>query len=419
MTKNIYRLLYLSPALLVVLAFVSCNLDDDNSLTSPECAITSFSVGDISCVRHTTSYQGNDSTYNVTVSGSSITFNINQLTGEIYSIDSLASWVDITHVVPSITSNGTVYFWHESDSLYYAFSADSVDFTTPQKFAVVAYDGKSYKEYTASIKKRSVDSGTLTWNDSAQIDIKGDFKVVELGGNIVVLNDSLSGIDYGSIVVFGSMLYGLDNAGKLQSSQDGTIWTSVECTKDITRLVAADGCYLYGIVGDSIMKTADFTTWAKAAEKHMDMLPTKSISYLTYASSVNDDIENVVMIGECAGDTQNVKVWRKITSSKEDMEEMWNYVAITSENQNALPVMQMMSNVVRYNSYLYVFGDGYFFCSKDGGITWDKKESSVLAPTGLTPDRQVRLLVKDGEMYLYQSGEGEEVGKVWKGVIGV
>ena len=71
----------------------SC-LKEEETVSSPECAITAFTVGDIKTAMTIQTADGSDSTVTRVLSGSSIHFNIDQLNGTIYSVDSLPRWVN-------------------------------------------------------------------------------------------------------------------------------------------------------------------------------------------------------------------------------------------------------------------------------------------------------------------------------------
>ena len=115
----------------VALTVVSC-LKDKEVVTYPQCAITSFTVGNITTYFTTKTSDGlYDSIYSRVIDGSSIGFNIDQLKGEIESVDSIIGWADISRVVPTITYSGLIFCKQRGWDNYYSFTSgvDSVDFT--------------------------------------------------------------------------------------------------------------------------------------------------------------------------------------------------------------------------------------------------------------------------------------------------
>ena len=79
---------------------------------------------------HTTSSAGADSVYKTTYAGSGYVFYIDQLTCDIYNVDSLPKGTDVAHVITTInTKNGGTAVWKSaiSDTLTAYSSTDSVN----------------------------------------------------------------------------------------------------------------------------------------------------------------------------------------------------------------------------------------------------------------------------------------------------
>ena len=68
----------------------------------------------------------------------------------ISNVDSLVSWANVTRLVPTVYADGSVVYKYANDSIYYYFNSgkDSIDFTNPVEFVVLAYDGVNRKSYT-------------------------------------------------------------------------------------------------------------------------------------------------------------------------------------------------------------------------------------------------------------------------------
>ena len=153
--------------MMTVLACASCIKDDDTT-TSPECAIVSFSVGSIKSYVTTKKYdsEGNatDTIVQRTYSGSDIYFNIDQVNGRIYNVDSLPVWIDLSRVVPSYTCYGSLFGKVvEGDELFYHLTSgkDFIDFSKPVELVCVSTDGLSSKYYTVDIRKHVSATDTL------------------------------------------------------------------------------------------------------------------------------------------------------------------------------------------------------------------------------------------------------------------
>ena len=103
-----------SMLLLTMAAFTLASCIGEEELeTAPECAIISFSVGKITSYVITQQYDKDGNTTDVvttkTISGEDIPFNIDQVNGRIYTVDSLPNWVDLTKVIPNFICQGNVY----------------------------------------------------------------------------------------------------------------------------------------------------------------------------------------------------------------------------------------------------------------------------------------------------------------------
>ena len=99
--------------LAALFVFASClNSDDNDVVYYDDTAITSFSLGTMNRYVHTKSSTGADSVYKTTYSGSNYAFYIDQLTCEIYNVDSLPKGTDAAHVITTIsTKNGGTAVW--------------------------------------------------------------------------------------------------------------------------------------------------------------------------------------------------------------------------------------------------------------------------------------------------------------------
>ena len=108
--------------MMTVLVLASC-MGSDDIKTTPECAITGFSINSFTCDVKTKKYDQNgkatDTLVSRTMYSSQIFFNIDQLNGHIHTVDSLPNWVDLTKVVPTVNAQGDVYYKTEEDDILY------------------------------------------------------------------------------------------------------------------------------------------------------------------------------------------------------------------------------------------------------------------------------------------------------------
>ncbi len=447
--KNIYSVVL--ALLCTVLCTVSC-LDDKEVVTSSDCAIYSFSIGDIKSPVTIAGKDGRDTTITKTIGGASIYFNIDQIKNEIVSVDSLPSWANLSRVCPSIRSTGNVFVKVEED-LYVRFTsgADSLDFTKPVVFLVAASDGVSFRTYTAKINKSINASDSLNWEkvEGANLQLASDYKAVIANGDLYVfaanggsptVTKTSSGgdgkawsapvvmtavdgvIDYKSVVVYGDAMYALDSNGKMCKSTDGVTWSTVS-DKVFKALLTADDYYIYAFDGIQIVASDDFESWSSCGKADINRLPLTGISSVHYNTKTNNTLESVVMAGPC-DDVAHTAFWYKITSPSSASNQEWSYIKVTDDNVYGLPKYDRV-NVIRYNGELLALGGAnlsnssvapysQLYRSNDNGITWHKVTEKLGLPSDFEADasKPVSLLTSGNYIWMIQCG-----GNVWKGKI--
>lgn len=425
---------------LTLCAMTSCLKDDNNYSNSPECHITSFTIADLRSPIKAYLADGRDTTYTVTLTGSNVLFNIDQLNNRIYSVDSLPSWTKIDAVLPTIYAMGNVYVRQGDSEVFMPFTnaTDSIDFTKEVEFLVVANSGTASKTYQAVINKAKNDQDSLYWTTATTTaPISGQHRTVVRGDHVYVFannNDTptvvsapiednaatwtmpenlSTSINTVSVTVFNNQFYALNDEGLLHRSNDGMAWDVVG-TNTLVRLLCADNDYLYASDGTQIVGSTDGTTWTPCSSNaDIDMLPSNPVSAATYSMRTNQALDNVVMMGLSAQNTEHAVVWYKVTSADANDNQQWNYIAITSDNSFGMPRCDNVQ-MVRYNNYLLAFGEPYdgFYRSYDNGIAWHKMDSRFAFPTDMDKDSHLcRTAVSvDGKIWLLQGD-----GKVWTG----
>ena len=444
--KNIYGLL-LSLAVMAALA-TSCMKDDDEIQSSPECVITKFTVGDIDTEVSIKLASGKDTIVTRTIGGSSVAFNIDQINNKIYSVDSLPSWVDISGVIPTINSTGYVYIKEgdETDFHQFASGTDSVDFTKPVKFLVIATDGVSTKEYTAQIFKKDSEADSLAWKtvDGADLQLEGAHRTLTLADRIYVFGESegqaivtsssflsegaswrkpaqltceQGSVDWNSVVAYNGYLYALNTEGHIcRSTNDerGETW-SVVSDRVFARLLGTDELYLYACDESGIWGSADLQNWAECGSSDLDMLPETNIATVSYVSKTNPAMRNAVMCGLTSANSDNAVVWYKVSSANESINQKWNYVQVAADNVYACPKLDNLS-IICHNAEMYAIGgnNAGIYVSADNGISWHLQTKKKLLPAEVTgQSTPASMVAGNGYLWLIQSG-----GKVWRGKIG-
>lgn len=422
---------------------VSSCISSDDVEETPQCVITSFSVGDITTTLYTTASDGTDSTYTRTIGGSSIKFNIDQINGHIYSVDSLPSWTNLTRVVPSISCSGTLYAKLNNDDTYYVVTSgsDSIDLSTPMDFLVVATDGVSSRHYTAVIYKYSANADSLLWTPvENNLQLTASQKLVSYNGQLYVFADyegeqsvsisqdgsiwsdpatlqyTTDSIDLNSIIIFDAKMYATNGNHSIYSSEDGIRW-SVASDKPVEYLFASDSVYLYAFDGNKIIATRDLVSWDTCGENNIDKIPERCISAVSYPTRTNQSLYVCVCVGLTDSVQDNAAVWYKVTADEASSNQTWDYITVTAENENPLPALQNLS-VLYYDNALYAFGgnNDIFYKSEDNGITWWEVTQYQYLPSDAIAYKPIASAIEGYYIYMIQTDD-EGKAKVWKGIL--
>lgn len=443
--RKIYKIISL--LLFSVLTFASCIKSEEIETTS-ECAITSFSIGDIKTGVTVHREGKSDTIITRTISGSSIHFNIDQLNGVITTVDSIASWADLSKIKPSFSAIGNVSYFNKDNNsyLFLTSGADSINLEKPVEFFVAATDGVSFKKYTVSIKKSSIDVDTIVWktntnnfasNDDYKIIIRNNsvyaFCKDNEGHNYVKKSSAsdnlnkwsnaeyLSGadIDYSSVILFKDEFFALSTEGYIFKASDNsnpTTWIKVS-DKQFTRLMAADKYYIYALADNNIMASADLQNWNVEGSDNIDMLPTSCIESYSNESNTNANLQIVTMSGVSANG-KYTPVWYKVSAQDEDVNQNWMYIQITNDNIYGLPKFKEMS-YTQYNNSLYAIGleektnsYQYIYRSDDNGITWKVQKKYPLPTEMNKKSGKATIFALDGKLWIIQKG-----GNIWSGTI--
>lgn len=434
--------------LLVALPFlVGCSKEEEVEI-SPKCAILSFSVGNITSSVVTKSY---DSAGNVTdvvsqrvLSGSDIAFNIDQVEGLIYTVDSLPKWVNLTRVAPSFSCYGNVFGRIvPGDDTYYGITSgtDSIDFSRPVELVCVSSDGTSSKNYKVVMYKHTSNIDTLEWKPVASdLRVSGLNKAFGYGGKVFAFAKNADGenvvasasesdpsvwevatapVDCGSVVMFAGAFYGLGEDGYIYKSAPSQVTSEWEKASDmkVERLLAADAYYIYAYDGNAIIGSTDLTTWTEQGSSDLTMLPETAVSSCNYASRTNSNLQIAVMTGLASANTQHGVSWYKVSSKDSSTNQRWSYIQVTGDNPYGLPRLGNLS-VTYYGGSLYAIGmasEGYapLYRSDDNGITWHAQTNKYTIPAGLNSANGAASIVTVGwEMWIIQ-----ENGQIWRGTI--
>jgi len=178
MKRKIYTLLIAATALITL---HSCLNSDEEYNTYSDTAITSFKLGTLKRILHTTSSTGADSTYTTTFSASSYVFHIDQLNCLIYNTDSLPLNTVISKCLVTLTTatGGFANWVLENDTTQVYSSTDSIDFTYPRVLRAYAGNGVDYRDYTVTVVAHQEDSTAVRFTQYKTQDAFKNFNTMD------------------------------------------------------------------------------------------------------------------------------------------------------------------------------------------------------------------------------------------------
>lgn len=444
-----HRFRSMAVLMMTVFSLVSC-LSDDTIETTPQCAITGFTINSITCDVKVKKYDqyghATDTIVQKTLYGTQVHFNIDQLNGHIYTTDSLPNWVDLTAVVPNTLSQGDVYYklQEEEDERYFPLvsGTTTIDFSKTVELLCASTDALSKRIYKVDIYKRTSNADTLEWKSLAtNLTIVGESKAFHVGGKVYVFAQNEAAVpvvtsadsknagnwstpitvpvDNNSVVWFNGHFYGLGSDGYIYSATPEQLendWTKAS-PKKVERLLAADAFNLYAYDGEAIIGSADLTTWTTQGTTDLDMLPETSINASAYTSTTNQNLQVVVMTGLSSQNSENGVVWHKSSAADMSINQPWAYIEVTPDNTYGMPHFGHTS-MTSYKDALYAIGTEsgtykYLYRSDDNGITWHSQEGKYPIPDDLKSANGIASIVAvDKDLWIIQ-----EDGKVWQGSI--
>jgi mannose-6-phosphate isomerase-like protein (cupin superfamily) len=187
---------------------------------------------------------------------------------------------------------------------------------------------------------------------------------------------------------------------------------------------------MYALSGSGIKISLDGgVTWTvDVMEDALNLLPTDNVNMFSFASPVNDNTNNLVLVGNRdASFTSDAyaMVWGKVEENAAGSENQpWAYYNITEENKYPAPRLTNLQTV-KYGDAIMAFGGSglglstekafnKFYMSYDKGITW-QNDSLITQPIGFKCAAESFALVADNNNCIWLICGGS--GQVWKGHI--
>lgn len=441
--------------------FTSCLGDDDENLTYyDDMAITAFSLGELNRYLYVTASNGADSLVKSKVTGSTYKFYIDQLKGEIYNPDSLPYGTDGAHVICNMTSkNGGNILLKSmtSDSVRYYSSSDSIDFTSPREFRVIANDGSGYRSYMVRVNIHKEKEDVFTWQQMTANSTLGaltGMKAVALGGKLFVFGSdgtttltyvsdetdgntwtqttyNFNGIPaadaYKSATVYDGYIY-MPVGNQLMRTQDGSTW-EVAGTADFRQLAGASTTELYALSNSNTLLVSKDggASWAEdALDDSNAKLPVQDISCTSSPLVTNAKTDRVVLVGsrslsDYAADS-TATVWGNIVEYADGSHDnSWMFYDNTSR-QHQLPRLAGLTTFLYDGKIMALGGKGiggstaaafpHFYCSQDGGISWSA-DARITLPAAFSSSATTFALTVDSRHFIWiVCGES---GQIWRG----
>ena len=420
------RTLYiLTVVLTLCVGMLSCLHDnDDETVLSEQCYISSFTLGQMKRTLHTLSTTGTDSTYTVAFSGSLYKLLIDQRAQTITNRDSLPVGTRLEAVLATITGTGEVSYAPVADTTTWnEFSnKDSIDFSEPLIFRMYSSSGKTWRDYTMTLIVRKSEPTSYTWSRMADIrqtsDANDEARLLMVDGQALALTfdaqkekvialkafapattHDITGWTEQECIGLGMTpavqsaqyfagRYWMSGYHKLYVSDDAVAWQEV-ATEGITpmKLLAASATALYVSIepaseSDSpkIARSTDGQHWTT-----MDVeaggftgLPAAALAYRQ-----SNGNRRVILLDNVVDGAAPLSAWNLLEESTEP----WTLFAKSGDNNYLLPAQQHL-NIVSYDGDLIALGGALVggnattalskaYISHDNGITWKVDEDLV------------------------------------------
>ena len=430
----------------------SCfNDDDEEIVTYPFAALTSFSIGSFKVYTPGTTIEGKDTTYTKIVSGSFYPFIIDQKRREVYNPDSLPMGADVTKLTTGVACDGLAYFYTDSTDTYEAVSsADSFDLSKPRQLFVASTSGTNIQSYTVRVNVHTLDPEKMYWQQLPGVPLAAPQRAIIAddgmllfglnaeGARVMVTlpldnaeaaqapsEISVAGIELSAIQQFAGSLYANDGSGALYSSTDGINWSLVASSVPIKQLIASQGGIenrLWAVTAaDSIAYSTDGTNFV-SVQKLDENFPLYNLSVAAYPLRTNPNILRTVITGY-ANDAEALtpQVWSILSSEKE-----WSHYKPAGDGTYDCPALKPLS-VVHYDNSLYAFGGKgvvageataafkTIYTSRDNGLSW-KALANVHLPAELADENVPFVALADEDNFLWIVAGGEKP-VLWRGRI--
>jgi len=451
-------------SLLASLTLTSC-LKDEETTYSDYCYISAFSLGYIKQLHHTTGSKGQDSTYITSYSASRFCMNINQRENTIENADSLPYGSQISKILTTVSFQSVLVHRPKDisklapeDTVWVTYSSsDSIDFTNPREFLVLAADGSATRSYTVKVNVHKMNPDATVWDSLGVSELPTpagckERKMVALNGSLKVLtkaeDGSLScfsraadrtgewkaetmqgaeGLVLETLQCTDGMAYASTETGSLLYSTDGVDWKTRMLGTEGLRLVGVSSSSFYALQhGKLVCSPRNSENWTEEMlDEDASKLPVQDITFLTFSQKNGND--RLLIVGKSA-DGKQARLWSKSWSTLTETEQQagWVYYSENDAVKDTFPLLNQ-SNVMRYNGSILLFGGasqdtdsekavkplGKLFQSQDYGITWQEHTEMTLDSRMTTSASEAEFITAalQDDKYIWVLVDGQ----LWRG----
>ncbi len=412
-------------AIMASFVFSSCLGDKEEVVYSDYCNITKFSLSTLRKENHVTGSRGQDSIFYTSYSGVYYPMTIDQKKLTIENVDSLPYHTLTNRVLTACTFEGILLHrlkdisaLEPSDTMWTTYDAkDTLDFTSPREFLVVAADGISLRRYTVKVNVHKVNPDETVWDElgvstTPDLDVKTR-KLSVLNGHVVLMGQkedgtlvcytreaqktgewqeqTLTGVEGALLETMqlkDETLYMSTQTGAVIYSIDGKEWRNRFVGKPGLRVTGVtEGC-CYGIAdGQLLCTTLAQEDWiSEKLDDEATLLPQLDIT--TVCLLQKNGGKRLLMTGKTSDGTQ-ARLWAKTWTGKvgDEKAATWVYYPDNAAIKKTFPLLNQ-ENVFAYGDGVMALGGkpvqgegealSQLYYSYDNGVTWVNHETMIL-----------------------------------------
>ena len=415
-----YHILPLLVVMTIPFILTSCLKDDeDETVLSEKCYISSVSLGTVKRSSYLTTSAGMDSIVTTSYSPTGFTMSIDQKTLIIENHDSLPVHTRLTKVLTTVDFEG-ILVWRkaepkeDADTAWTAYSnKDSLDLTEPVLFKVTSETGNSSRTYTLKVNVHQQNGDSTTWNNLGDVAaLEGiserkafvwNDKLMVLGkadGNLTCVQHALATTgEWASVSVSGAeevipttlqqkgnALFISNAKGEVLTSTDAINWTKTSMSaQEGLKLIGASDDYLYALCNEKLLRSNGDAWEEETLDSESANLPTQLLN--SVFSTLTNGNRRLMLIGSRNDTDTEASVWAKGWGKDKEEETGWVYYTPNNSDKYHCPVLNNLC-IVPYDKGLQALGgksrDGKYTAleqilhSQDHGITWKTYEDDCM-----------------------------------------